>query len=256
MVTGTAALLCAGTVAAVRRGVYSPSSQLFGPAVYRGPGQRRSLALTFDDGPSVATPELLEYLAEEGIRATFFVCGMNALRFPELVQRIHEAGHEIGNHSFSHPRLAPRVGRNLRSMNLRSPENIYRELAETQEILSELTGTRPRLFRPPYGMRWYGLRAAQERLQLLGVLWTVIGHDWEWGAEQIQAHVLQNTTPGGIVCLHDGRDIQPEVDLSGMLRALRVIVPAWRAQGYSLETVSDLLIPDAYALCSNAAAVC
>lgn len=256
MVAGTAALLCAGSVAAIRRGVYNPSSQLFGPAAYRGPGHRRSLALTFDDGPSMATPELLAFLAEERIRATFFICGMNALRYPELVREIHEAGHEIGNHSFSHPRLAPRLGRNLKKMNLQSPENIYGELAKTQEILFELTGTRPKLFRPPYGMRWYGLASAQQRLGLMGVLWTVIGHDWEWESEQIQEHVLRNTTPGGIVCLHDGRDIQHEVDLSGMLRALRVIVPAWRAQGYSLETVSDLLIPDAYALRSNAAAVC
>ena len=120
----------------------------------------------------------------------------------------------------------------------------------------ELTGQRPRLFRAPYGMRWWGLDEAQQRLGLLGVMWTVIGHDWEWSADQIADHVLKHAEPGAIVCLHDGRDIRQEVDLSGMMGALRVIVPSLKAQGYCFEAVSDLLLPDSYALCSNTAVLC
>ena len=78
ILAGVSALAAAGAVATVRYGVQGRSAQLFGPSVYRGRGQRRSIALTFDDGPSTETPALLDYLAEQGIRATFFQCGMNA----------------------------------------------------------------------------------------------------------------------------------------------------------------------------------
>ena len=217
------------------------SAQIFGRSVYRGSGRRHSVALTFDDGPSPATVPLLEYLAEQGVRATFFQCGSNVLRHPQIARRVHAAGHEIGNHTFSHPRLAPRIGWKL---NLRSPREIFRELAETQDVLQRVVGVRPVLFRAPYGMRWYGLDAAQRRLGLLGVLWTVIGHDWEWPAGQIESHILDNVSPGGILCLHDGRDIQQSVDASQTLAALRRIVPALKERGYGFETVTDLLKED------------
>ena len=242
---GTAAVAAAAvagvTAAVLWCGVKARSSQLFGRSVYRGVGRRRSVALTFDDGPSEGTAALLRYLAQEGIRATFFQCGMNAERLPEVARSVSAAGHEIGNHTYSHPRLPPRLSR---KPNLLGPETISRELARTQEILERLHGRTPRLFRAPYGMRWFGLREAQRRLGLLGVLWTVIGHDWEWPAERIAGHVLKNVGPGGIVCLHDGRDIRPAADLSEMLGALRVIVPALKARGYRFETVRALLEGD------------
>ena len=93
-------------------------------------------------------------------------------------------------------------------------------------------------------MRWYGLGAAQRRLGLLGVLWTVIGHDWEWPADRIAAYVLDHVAPGGILCLHDGRDIQQQVDGSEMLAAVQLIVPALKARGYTFQTVSELLTPE------------
>ena len=239
-----AAIACAGTCAAVLFGVHGRAAQLFGRSVYRGNGRRRSLALTFDDGPSHASPALLDLLAAEHIRATFFLCGKNAQRHPEIVRRIRDSGHEIGNHTFSHARLCPRLGFKL---NLRSPAAIYRELAATQQTLHHIAATTPRLFRAPYGLRWFGLAAAQRKLGLLGVLWTVMPHDWEWTAPRIVRHVLDLITPGGILCLHDGRDIRPHVDLSEMLAALGQLIPALRGAGYRFETVSALLRPDAAA---------
>ena len=221
--------------------LHGRSSRTFGQAVGKGAGHRRAVALTFDDGPSEGTPALLDLLAQEGIRGTFFQCGLNVLRHPDIARRVAEAGHEIGNHTFSHARLCPQVSR---KPNLRSPGNIYRELAETQDILERSSGHRPTLFRPPYGLRWFGLGKAQKRLGLLGVLWTVIAHDWEWPAERVAEHVLARTAPGGILCLHDGRDIQEHVDTSEMLGALRLIIPALKQEGYSFETVSELLVPD------------
>lgn len=221
--------------------VHGRSSQTFGATVHQGAGKRRSVALTFDDGPSPQTADLLEYLRAEGIKATFFQCGLNVLRQPALAKRVAAEGHEVGNHTFSHARLCPQISR---APNIRSPRNIYRELADTQEILGKTSGKTPTLFRPPYGLRWFGVGGAQRRLGLLNVLWTVIAHDWEWPAERIAQHVLPHVTPGGILCFHDGRDTEAKVDLSEMLAALKLVIPVLKQQGYAFETVTELLTPD------------
>ena len=206
--------------------------------MYRGLGRRRSLALTFDDGPSEGSLRLIEYLAEEGIRATFFQCGQNVERHSGIARAIRDAGHEIGNHTYSHARLFPRIGRRFYWP---TAALMAREVARAQNIIESETGVTPRLFRAPYGLRWWGLDAAQKQFDLLGVMWTVIGHDWEWPADRVAQRVLRKAGPGGIVCLHDGRDIQPSPDVSEMLKAVRQIVPVLKSQGYAFETVSELL---------------
>ena len=235
-----AALTLAGaaTAAVLWHGTASRSSQLFGRSIYRGDSKQRAIALTFDDGPSESTPALLDLLAEYRVPATFFQCGLNVQRHPEIARRVLREGHEIGNHTFSHIRICPRIGWKL---NLRSPQNIFDEIARTQQIITAETGHIPRLFRAPYGFRWFGLAPALRRLNLLGVMWTVLGRDWELSARQIADLVLAKATPGGILCLHDGRDIRPNPDLSEMITALRVILPSLLEQGYRFETVSNLI---------------
>jgi peptidoglycan/xylan/chitin deacetylase (PgdA/CDA1 family) len=231
----------AAGIAAISGAAYSiagQSSQVFGPSVHRGPGKRRSLALTFDDGPSEGSLPLIEYLAERDLRATFFECGANVRRHPQIARAIREAGHEIGNHTYSHPCLCPRLTWNL---NLHSPAFIDREFSEAQGVIREETGATPTLLRAPYGLRWYGMRPMQKRLGLLGVMWTVIGRDWVLPAHRIAARVLRKASPGGIICLHDGRGIQPKPDISEMLTALKEIVPVLKDRGYGFETVSELL---------------
>lgn len=225
---GAAAAAAAGVTA---YGIVAPSAQLFGPSVFRGPGHRRSIALTFDDGPSPATLELLDFFAQQNVRATFFQCGRNVERHPEIARAALSAGHELGNHTDSHPRLY-----------LRSPRFIDQEFSRAQRIIQEVTGATPRLLRAPYGQRWHGMRATQQKLNLLGVMWTVLGCDWKWPAGRVADRVLGKASPGGIVCLHDGRTIRPEPDVSAMLGAVKRIVPALRDRGYSFETVSELLI--------------
>src|SRR5689334_496516 len=95
----------AGASAALAYGVRSPRSRWLAPSVYKGCGDRPSIALTFDDGPSESTPEVLETLARYGARATFFQCGNNVRRLPSIARQVIEAGHEIGNHSYSHSAL-------------------------------------------------------------------------------------------------------------------------------------------------------
>jgi peptidoglycan/xylan/chitin deacetylase (PgdA/CDA1 family) len=226
----TAGAMIGGVSATAAYGSVSRTSQIFGPSVYRGPGRRRSIALTFDDGPSEGTLPLLDYLAAEGVWSTFFQCGMNVRRHPQIAGKVVAAGHQIGNHTYSHPKLP-----------FKSREFIDREVTEAQKVILYETGISPMIIRPPYGFRWFGLREVQYKLALLGVMWTVIGFDWRWPAERIAKHVIRHAEPGGIICLHDGRGVQPNPDVSAMLKAVKMIVPVLKDQGYSFEVVSDLL---------------
>ncbi len=225
-----AAAIAGGMAGTVTYGIMGRSARIFGPSVYRGPGVRRSITLTFDDGPSPSTPRLLEYLASENIRATFFECGKNVERHPDIARAVLAAGHEVGNHTYSHPHLY-----------LKSPGFINREIAQAQDVIGAKLGHTATLLRAPYGQRWFGIGAVQKRLGLMGVMWTVIGHDWEWPAERIAALVLEEATPGGIVCLHDGRGIEPNPNVGAMLEALKRIVPVLKDQGYTFEPVTALL---------------
>jgi peptidoglycan/xylan/chitin deacetylase (PgdA/CDA1 family) len=219
-----------GVSATLAYGSISKSSQLFGPSVYRGSGQRRSIALTFDDGPSEATLPLLEYLTKENVFATFFQCGMNVRRLPRVAGEVAAHGHQLGNHTYSHPRLP-----------FKSRDFIDQEFTKTQRIIQTETGFTPMLLRAPYGFRWFGMQRVQQKLALLGVMWTVMGNDWRWPASRIAKHVLAHSSPGGIICLHDGRSIQPNPDVKPTLNAVRQIVPILKDQGYHFEIVSDLL---------------
>ena len=234
MRTKTAALvgsgMALGGAAALAHASVWRSSQIFGPSVYRGASNRRSIALTFDDGPSERTSELLNYLDKEGVRATFFQCGLNVRRHSEIAGEVAAAGHQLGNHTYSHPLLP-----------FKTPGFIDREFTAAQQVIAEETGVTPMLLRVPYGLRWYGLGKVQQKLSLLGVQWTVIGNDWMWPAERIIRRVLDGVSPGGIICLHDARAVQPKCDISQTLAAVRTIVPALKDGGYAFETVSELL---------------
>lgn len=228
---GAAAGMAAAT-GSMAYAVRGRSSTFFGPSVYRGNPQRPSLALTFDDGPSESTPRLLELLAAHKTPATFFMCGKNVRRCPSIARAVAAAGHEIGNHTDSHPR-----------MQFRSPEFIYRELALAQETIRTTTDSIPRLFRAPYGVRWFGLRKAQERLGLMGVMWTVIGRDWRWPTRRVAKLLLSGARNGAIFCLHDGRTIEREPDIRATLDAVDYIIPVLQDRGYQFETVSQILCP-------------
>lgn len=238
VVSGVTAIAAIAAVT-VDHELHRRSDGLLDRSVHRGAPERKAVALTFDDGPGPQTLELLAYLDAEKIRATFFQCGMYVQRYPEITQRMHAAGHEIGNHTWSHKRLSPGRGHRFGFPSLRL---MYRELAHTQRVLGQVCGVRPHLFRPPFGKRWIGLDAVLRRLGLRNVLWTVIGHDWEWPAEKIAAYLLDRCVPGAIICLHDGRDLENPCDISETIAALRLLVPALRAQGYRFETVSALLM--------------
>ena len=236
MGTMTEVIAAAGLAAAAGGfGAYAvrgQSSRVFAPSVYQGDRSRPALALTFDDGPSLSTPALLEILSEHGIRATFFMCGRNVRRLPQIAREVRSAGHEIGNHTDTHPRLY-----------FKSPEFIYREIALAQETIHLHTGATPRFFRAPYGVRWPGLRRAQERLGLTGVMWTVIGHDWKWSACRIVRRLTQGAGNGGILCLHDGRTTKTVPDIRVTLDAVETAIPLLLNRGFQFQTLTEMLSP-------------
>ena len=222
----------ASSAALLAYAVRHPASSLFAPSVYRGVGTRRSIALTFDDGPSESTPALLELLAELDVKATFFLCGANVRRLPEIARLIVREGHEIGNHSDTHPYL-----------HFRSSAFIREQLAKAQQAIREATGVEPRYFRAPFGIRWFGLRQAQRSLGLTGVMWSTIGVDWKWPEAAIVTHLVQGARNGAIFCLHDGRELTPDPDIRVTLGAVRRLVPMLTGRGFQFEKVSEILCP-------------
>ena len=220
---------CAGVLAAassIAAGVVlgfatvAPSSQIFGPVLVapRRPGE---IALTFDDGPNPsATPQLLDLLAERGIRATFFLIGRYALAQAALARRILSDGHSIGNHTMTHPRLP-----------LCSHRRIAGELADAQRAIEDVTGAAVRLFRPPHGFRTPHVLRAAAALGLTTVTWNVIGNDWVLPTAdaiarrvQMQAARQQRRGYAANLVLHDGSQTTATADRLRTVAATRSLL--------------------------------
>jgi len=136
---GTGAVVLGGAV----HGAFHRNSFLFGRPITRLNTTARSVALTFDDGPNVeATPAILDALKARGVRATFFVLGRHAEQWPELVKRVADEGHAIGNHGYFH-----------RKLHFKSPSYVRSDLTLGTEAIERASGCRPRLFRAPHGFR-------------------------------------------------------------------------------------------------------
>jgi peptidoglycan/xylan/chitin deacetylase (PgdA/CDA1 family) len=221
------ALAAAGLLAWAVRG---RSASLLAPSIWRVPGAGNRIALTFDDGPSESTPALLALLKEHNAKATFFVCGHNARRLPEVLKAIADEGHEIGNHTWSHPRL-----------DFASRTKMRDEIGRTQTLIEEITGSKPIHFRAPYGVRWFGLGGVQKEFGLLGVMWTSIGLDWKYSGPAIAERLDKAATSGAILCLHDGRVLQTQPDIGNTLDA--VLLPRLKARNLAITSVSAILEP-------------
>jgi peptidoglycan-N-acetylglucosamine deacetylase len=210
-----------------------PSSRFFRPVLVRGPAEGRKIALTFDDGPaSPFTEEILDILSSKRVPATFFVCGKNVERYPEIVRRIAREGHTLGNHTFSHPFLY-----------FRSRRMIADEIDRTQSAIESITGVRPTVFRPPYGGRWLGLMQVLRTRGMKLVMWSATGYDWKAPREGILRSALKEITPGAIVLLHDGHNVrQPaEINRSSTVQALPEIIDRARDAGFEFVPLNEFL---------------
>lgn len=202
-----------------------------------GPGERKQLALTFDDGPSEDTAALLDVLKQENVKATFFWQGQNVLQYPQLVKRAIAEGHTLANHSFNHPNLTK----------LEADQQWWTEqIQKTQAAFEKVAGFQPALMRPPYGFIHDSQVQALQQQGIKTILWSVDSADWYhiWqnsvdtaASAQIESVIKQYVHPEAIVLLHDagGRGRKPTV------MAVKALIPQLRQQGYSFTTVDQLL---------------
>lgn len=192
--------------------------------IWAGNAQHKNIALTFDDGPNEKyTYRILKILQGNNVHATFFLIGQHAQRYPELVKQIYQAGHEIGNHTYSHIELTK----------IPSGE-IKKEVEKTKDIVQELTGHNTVLFRPPWGV-FDGRSLAELALRKYdAVLWSIDSRDWSRpGVEMIKKNVLSKVQNGSIILFHDDHD--------QIAQALPDIIKSLKDQGYQLVTIPELI---------------
>jgi len=193
-------------------------SQRFG-----GPAAGKMVALTFDDGPSIYTPQVLSILNRHGVHATFFEIGRQVGPLAATSRAVIRDGDVIGDHTWSHPDL--------------TVQNTAAQVRPTQAAIYNATGFRPCLLRPPYGIAPAGVVGVVRSLGLLTIQWDVDPADWSRpGASVIAQRVLSAVRPGSIVIMHDGGG-----DRSETVGALGTIVPTLLGRGYHLVTVPQLL---------------
>ena len=199
--------------------------------ILRGPTDQKRIALTFDDGPDPRfTEDVLNVLNQYNVSGTFFLMGSRAIAYPEIVERINNEGHVIGNHTYFHPNLVKEA----------DIPTLEREVTRTENTLNDIIDYRTSLFRPPYGFLYNELVEKLAEMQYLIIGWSVDSLDWEEDPpEVIASNVLDNVHPGAIILMHDGADW--DGDRTNTIAALRQIIPALQKQGYEFVTVPELL---------------
>lgn len=187
-----------------------------------------TVAMTFDDGPHPKlTPKLLDLLKERGIKATFFVIGKCVAENPDIAKRIVDEGHEIANHSWSHPQLTKL-----------SPPAFAAEIAQTNDAIEKATGIRPVVMRPPYGAINPTLtKRLNEEYGLSVIIWSVDPLDWKIRkSDHVSSHIIKNAAPGAIILAHDIH--------ASTVDAMPATLDALQSKGYKFATVSELIAMD------------
>ncbi len=184
------------------------------------------VALTFDDGPQpTVTPQVLAILRRFHIKATFFSVGQLVKNYPNIVAQEKREGNLVGDHSWSHPNL-----------NALDAAAIHQQVAEDAQAIQQATGTAPTFFRPPYGERNASVTAQTRHLGLSTILWNVDPQDWARpGTDTISARVLQATTNGSIILLHDGGGNRAQT-----LAALPTIIRTLQQRGLHFVTIKQM----------------
>jgi len=220
-----ALLLVAAAALALREVVNSSTFQLFGDYIARVDTSDKVVALTFDDGPHpLHTPRVLDVLERHHVNATFFMMGRNVERFPAIARQVLERGHEIGNHSYSHPKLV-----------LMSPRRVREEIERTDQLLRSIGVSGEIYFRPPHAAKFVVLPYVLQQMKKVSVLGDVDPEEWKRRPAAIMTQsVLRQVKPGSIIGLHD-------VLGSETLRTVEDCITALAAQGYRFETVSELI---------------
>ena len=209
--------------------------QVSGEAVFCVQTADPVMALTFDDGPHPTyTPAILDALEEYAAQATFFAIGRHLQQHPQVAQRVVAQGHELANHTFSHPDLNRRLG-----------PGIEQEIQRTEDLLTPMIDSLPSYFRPPYG---HANLIVMQTLKAMGrpiFLWDIDLLDWSsLSVDQMMTMLAEQVHPGAIVLMHDSSpnsDGSPRTSRQKTVELVRQILATYTAQGYRFVTLSDLL---------------
>jgi peptidoglycan/xylan/chitin deacetylase (PgdA/CDA1 family) len=218
--------------------VFAPRCQFWAPVVRSLP-QGNGVALTFDDGPHPAsTPAVLDALAAHGVKATFFVIGRHAQKHPDLLRRIAADGHALGNHTLDHDHFGVNGNRAYWD----------RQLGETQNIVADITGRPPFVFRPPMGFKTWHVAAAARACGLPMIGWSVRAFDTRPSTpDALAARILRRTTGHDILLLHDGVDParaakNPSASQLHTAAALPALIRGIREKDLTIAPLIDALV--------------
>lgn len=189
------------------------------------------VAFTFDDGPNeIYTPQLLDILARNELKATFFLLGKHVEKYPDIVERIHSEGHEIGNHSFDHSFLP-----------LYTKRYVKQQIESTSALIEKIVGMTPSYFRPPMGLFTPSMLDAISESGMTAVVGEVYPRDpYKPGTDKIVERVLSRIEPGSIIILHDSGTFG-RIDRSQTIDAVPIIIDRLRDRGYRFLTVGELI---------------
>lgn len=210
----------------------APRSQLYGRTFIGVNSGSRLLALTYDDGPNqTCTPPLLEVLARHDVRATFFMIGRHVASRPGIARAVADAGHVIGNHTYTHPNLI-----------FSSRAQIESQLDHCDRILSDAVGQHSKLFRPPFGGRRPAVLAGARRQGFIPVMWSVSAYDWNTAPpEVIERKVVRQVRGGDVILMHDGSHLGMGADRSATVEATDRLIRRYKAEGYQFVTVPEMM---------------
>jgi peptidoglycan-N-acetylglucosamine deacetylase len=210
----------------------APQGQWFGRTFAGGVRGSKQIALTYDDGPNDPhTLKLLDVLAKHSVRATFFMIGRYVRQRPDLARAVAQAGHVIGNHTFTHPLLI-----------FESAARTRTQLLDCHQTLENAIGEHSNLFRPPFGGRRPATLRVARVLGLETVMWNVTGYDWNAPpAAVIEKKVVRQMRGGDVVLLHDGGHRAMGADRAQTVIATDNLIRRYKGQGYEFVTVEEML---------------
>jgi peptidoglycan-N-acetylglucosamine deacetylase len=225
----------AGAVAALGAGLYhsmNGQSQLYGATFIGTPGRGKQLALTYDDGPNDPdTLRLLDVLGKHEVKATFFLIGRYVQQRPDIVRRILADGHEVGNHTYTHPVLS-----------LCDADNVRGELEQCGKALAPAGAMEVKYFRPPFGARRPATLRIARDMGYTPVMWSVWCYDWmETTADRVETHAVKRIRGGDVILLHDGGHKKFGTDRSHTVEATERIIRRYKDQGFEFVTVSGMM---------------
>jgi peptidoglycan-N-acetylglucosamine deacetylase len=210
----------------------APTAQWYGRTFTGLAHSSRQIALTYDDGPNDPhTLHLLEVLAKHNVHATFFLIGRYVQQQPQVARAIIQAGHVVGNHTFTHPLLI-----------FKSEAEIRQELTRGRSALRDAIGEPSNLFRPPFGGRRPAVLRTARELGLEPVMWNVTGYDWNAPpAAAIEHKVAKQMRGGDVILLHDGGHKQTGADRSQTVLATDRLIARYKAEGYEFVTIPQMM---------------